>query len=110
MTQHLVCLGYRKRCIPKKFKENKSLQQAQVFYNSNATQAQIDKAGEAAFVVMYNGKKSDTLDFDTKSIVTSWLQALHKWTPIHCLLAAKFHSRRVFLQVNQWKGDLLAEE
>ena len=30
----------------------------------NATKAQIDKAGagEAAFMVMYNGKKSDTLD------------------------------------------------
>ena len=58
------CLfGIGKGSILKKVKDNKSLQQAAtVFDNSNATQAQIDKAGEAEFVVMYNGKKSDTFD------------------------------------------------
>ena len=55
--------GIEKGSILKKFKENKSLQQAAtVFDNSNATQVQIDEAGKAAFVVMYNGKKSDTLN------------------------------------------------
>ena len=57
------CLfGIGKGSIIKKFRENRSLQQAAiVFDNRNATQAQIDHAGEAAFVVMCNGKKSDTL-------------------------------------------------
>ena len=55
--------GIGKGSIIKKFRENKSLQQAAiVFDNPNATQAQIDHAGEAAFVVMYNGRKSDTYD------------------------------------------------
>ena len=50
--------GIGKGFIIKKFRENKSLQQAAiVFDNPNATQAQMDHAGEAAFVVMYNGKK-----------------------------------------------------
>ena len=47
--------------------------------------------------------------FDTKSIVT---QVDPKSLP-PTSAAAKFHSRRVFLQVNQWKDpkcDLLAEE
>ena len=47
--------------IGKKLRENKSLQQAAIVFDyPNATQAQIDHAGEAAFVVMYNGRKSDT--------------------------------------------------
>ena len=99
-------LGIGKGSILKKFKDNKSLQQAAtVFDNSNATQAQIDKAGKAAFVVMSNGKKSDTLD----SIVT---QVDPKSLP-PTSAAAKFPSWRVFLQVNQWKDPqcyLLAEE
>ena len=48
--------GIGKGSLLKKFEEDKSLQQAAtVFDNTNATQVQIDKAGEAAFVVMYNG-------------------------------------------------------
>ena len=55
--------GTGKGSILKKFKENKSLQQAAiVFDNPKATQTHIDHAGEAAFVVMHTGKKSDSLD------------------------------------------------
>ena len=110
--------GIGKGSIIKKFRENKSLQQAAiVFDNPNATQAQIDHAGEAAFVVMYNGKKSDTLDGlrykkYCDKVATSLTQVDPKVLP-PTSAAAKFHSRRVFLQTNQWKDpqcDLLAEE
>ena len=108
-------LGIGKGSILKKFKDNKSLQQAAtVFDNSNATKAQIDKAGEAAFMVMYNGKKLDTLDGlrykkYCDKVATSLTQVDPKSLP-PTSAAAKFPSWRVFLQVNQWKGDLLAEE
>ena len=108
----------KKSFIIKKFRENKSLQQAAiVFDNPNATQAHIDHAGEAAFVVMYNGKKSDTLDRlrykkYCNNVATSLTQVDPKVLP-PTSASAKCHSRRVFLQTNQWKDpkyDLLAEE
>ena len=111
-------LGIGKGSILKKFKDHKSPQQAAtVFDNSNATQVQIDKAGKVAFVVMYNGKKSDSLDGlrykkYCDKVATSLTQVDPKLLP-PTSAAAKFHSRRVFLQVNQWKDpqcDLLAEE
>ena len=110
--------GIGKGSIIKKFRENKSLQQAAiVFDNPNATQTQIDQAGEAAFVVMYNGKKSDTLDGlrykkYCDKVATSLTQVDPKVLP-PTSASAKFHSRRVFLQTNQWKDpqcDLLPEE
>ena len=98
--------GIRKGSILKKFKENRSLQQAAiVFDNLNASQTQIDHAGEAAFVVIYNGKKSDTLDglrykkyYD--KVATTLTQVNPKTLP-PTSAAAKFHSRRVFFQTNQ---------
>ena len=93
------CLfGIGKGSIIKKFRENKSLQQAAiVFDNPNATQAQIDHAGEAAFVVMYNGKKSDTLDGlrykkYCDKVATSLTQVDPKVLP-PTSAAAKFQSR-----------------
>ena len=90
--------GIGKGSIIKKFRENKSLQQAAiVFDNPNATQAQIDHAGEAAFVVMYNGKKSDTLDGlrykkYCDKVATSLTQVDPKVLP-PTSAAAKFQSR-----------------
>ena len=106
-TSHLI--GNGKGSIIKKFKDNKSLQQAAiVFDNPNATQAQIDHAGEAAFVVMYNvnGKKSNTLDGlrykkYCDKVATSLTQVDPKVLPPTSAAAAKFHSRRVILQANQ---------
>ena len=90
MTPHLICLGEEKGPF--------SLQQAAtVFDNPNATQVQIDKAGEAAFVGMYNGKKSDSLDGlrykkYCDKVATSLTQVDPKLLP-PTSAAAKFHSR-----------------
>ena len=47
----------------KKFKENVELQRpAVVFDGPNSTQAQVQEAGEKAFVAIYGGKKSDNLN------------------------------------------------
>ena len=67
--------------------------------------------------MIYNGKKSDTLDGlcykkYCDKVATSLTQVNPKTLP-PTSAAAKFHSRRVFLQTNQWKDpqcDLLAEE
>ena len=82
MKQHLVYLVLEKAPSSK---------------NSNATQAQIDHAGEAAFVVMYNGKKSDTLDGlrykkYCDKVATSLTQVDPKVLP-PTSAAAKFQSR-----------------
>ena len=67
--------------------------------------------------LLYNGKKSDALDGlrykkYCNKVATSLTQVDPKVLP-PTSAAVKFHSRRVFLQTNQWKHpqcDLLVEE
>ena len=52
-----------KGSILKKFKEKVELQKAAlIFDNPHSTPAQIDQAGESALVLIYNGKKGESLN------------------------------------------------
>ena len=110
--------GIGKGSILKKFKEKAKLQKAAlIFDNLHSTQAQIDQAGESALVLIYNGKKGDSLNGlrykkYCEKVATSLSQVDPKLLP-PTAAAASFHSKRVFLQINQWKDsecDLLPEE
>ena len=113
------CLyGIGKGSVLKKFKENVTLQQAAVIFdNSHSAPIQIEQAGEKALVAIYNGKKTDTLNAlrhkkYCDKVSTSLAQVDPKALP-PTAAAAKFHSKRVFLQINQWKDsdcDMLPEE
>ena len=100
--------GVGKGSILKKFKENVELQKAAVVFDGpNSTQAQVQEAGEKAFVAIYGGKKSDNLNSlrfkkYSEKVATSLSSVDSKSLP-PTSAAAKFHSYRVFLQVNQWK-------
>ena len=69
---------------------------------------EIESAGEKAHVVVYNGKKNDTLNnlhMATYSIKGS--KSLSKVEPLSLPPtsgAAKYHNYRVFIQVLQWKS------
>ena len=61
MTSRLFGIG--KAAVLKKFKTNATLQQAaKVFDSVSATPELIESAGETALVVMYNGKKKQSLN------------------------------------------------
>ena len=101
----------------KQLKENVSLQQAAiVFDNPNSTHLQVKEAGEKALVTIYGGKQTEGLNKlqyrkYSEKVATSLSQVDPKNLP-PTSAAAKFHSYRVFLQVNQQKDtdcDMLPE-
>ena len=109
--------GIGKGSILKKFTESTPLQQAAVVFDSpHSTRTQIDTAGEHALVAIYNGKVGDSLNVlrhkkYCDKVATSLASVDPKGLP-PTSAAAKFHSRRVFLQINQWKDsncDMLPE-
>jgi len=104
-TSHIYGLG--KGLALKLIRTNQAFQeQADVFRNPNSTKQEIIAAGEDAIVTLYKGKPGDKLDFLK-------LQRFHQkvGSSTSCVkpevlpptsAAAKFHSMRVYLQVQQW--------
>ena len=91
------------------------LEQAQVFSNPNATPTDVITAGEKALIQIYKGNSDDSLNFLR---LQRFHQKVSKSTsPVQPEVlppsssAAKYHSLRVYLQVQEWKGrtDLLPE-
>ena len=90
---------------------------AEAFNSPSATAEENSTAGEQVLVTIYNGKPGETLDFvrykrfcEKMARNTSHIQPQ---TLPPTSAAAKFHSLRVYFQVQQWKGTgdgLLPEE
>ena len=102
----------------KKFREcNHFCDLAEAFNLPSATAEDISTAGEQVLVSIYNGKPGKTLDYvrykhfcEKVARNTSHIQPQ---TLPPTSAADKFHSLRVYYQVQQWKGtgdDLLPEE
>ena len=102
----------------KKFRDCNHFRDLSVAFNSpSATAEEIVTAGEQVLVSMYNGKPGETLDYVRYKCFcakvarnTSHIQP--KTLP-PTSAAAKFHSLRVYYQVQEWKGagdGLLPEE
>ncbi|KAJ8346642.1 hypothetical protein SKAU_G00280430 [Synaphobranchus kaupii] len=94
----------------KKFKESDIFrEQAEVFYAHSASTDDVAEAGEKAMVILYNGKSTDTLDslqyhrFCEKVASSSTYVQPQVLPPTSG--AAKYHSLRVYLQVQEWKGS-----
>lgn len=101
--------GIGKAAVLKRFRTNKALQQAaKVFDCVSATTEEIKLAGEKALVVMYNGKKDETLNtLRLSRYCEKVAKSLNRVEPRSLpptSAAAKFHSYRVFLQICQWKN------
>ena len=87
--------------------DNHFIMQAEIILQENATLADISSAGEAALVCQCTGAVGDTLDklqrFRQKvATSTRFVQPenLHQTSS-----AAKYHSLRVYPQVQIWKGE-----
>ncbi len=82
-------------------------EQAKVF-NESASSQDIIAAGEQVLVSIYNGKPGEILDSlrykrFCEKVATNTTQVQPQTLPA----AAKYHSLRVYLQIQQWKGQEL---
>ena len=83
--------------------------QAEVFLQENATLADISIAEEATLVCLYTGAVGDTLDklrllrFHQKVATSTRFVQPENLPPTPS--AAKYHSLRVYLQAQIWKGE-----
>lgn len=101
--------GIGKGIAMKKCLASKSVQEcSQVFNSESSTADQVTTAGEKALLVLYGGKPEDTLNtlrykkFCEKT-ATKTTQLQSEVLP-PTVAAARFHSLRVYLQIQQWKG------
>lgn len=82
---------------------------AGVFGDVNSTKEQVTAAGERATVTVYGVKGDDNLDFlrlqQFHQKVGSSTSSVKPEVLPPTLAAAKYHSMRVFLQVQQWMGN-----
>ena len=102
--------GIGKGASLKKYQTNNSFrEQAMVLHSRSASTHDVTRAGERALVIIYNGRSTDTLDslrhqrFSEK--VASSATHVHPQTLPPTSGAAKYHSMRVYLQVQEWKGS-----
>ena len=96
--------------------DNAFLQQAEVFMMDKAGTNNVIKAGEHTLISLYNGRKNETLDelrlrkFHEKTTCSTVLVQPRTLPPTSS--AAKYHSLRVYLQVQVWLArgkDMTAE-
>ena len=94
----------------KKFKESGIFrEQAEVFYARSSSTDDVAEAGKKAMVILYNEQSMDTLDtlryhrFCEKVASSSTYIQSQVLPPTS--VAAKYHSLRVYLQVQEWKGS-----
>ena len=84
-------------------------QQASVFMDPESTQQDVILAGERSIICLYGGKADDSLDvlrytrFCQKVASGSSLLQPENLPPTSS--AAAFHSKRVYYQVQEWKGN-----
>jgi len=101
--------GIGKGASLKKFRASKYFQeQAKLFCATSATQKDIIAAGEQALVVLYGGKPRETLDCLRYKLfcekVATNVTFIHPQTLPPTSAAAKYHSCRVYLQIQEWRG------
>lgn len=98
-----------KTSLMKRIRESQELQQMSLtLSNPDATVEQIGKAGVRTFVMMYGGKKNDSLNClrhakFMEMITSSKLTSLDPQKLPLTERAAYFHSLRVHLQVMLWQ-------
>lgn len=102
--------GIGKGASVKRFQTSSAFrEQAKVFNAHSASAHDVVDAGEKALLIIYNGKATDTLDslryqrFCEKVASKSSHVKPQALPPTSS--AAEYHSLRVYLQVQEWKGS-----
>ncbi|KAK7492393.1 hypothetical protein BaRGS_00016266 [Batillaria attramentaria] len=93
----------------KKLRESSDFQQQAAVFLAQSTAKAVKKAGEKALVQLLGGESKDTLDslrhvkYMQKLSSHSGTMAVQPQKLPPTSSAAKFHSKRVYLQVQEWK-------
>ena len=101
--------GFGKSAMMKKIKSDKSLMQAaEVFLSLHSSSAEIQKAGEQAMTILYNGNPDESLNgfrykHYNEKVATNIVHVQPQVLP-PTEAATKFHSFRVYYQICQWLG------
>ena len=105
-TSHLYGIG--KGTPIKKYDFYQHFREQAKLFHSSLTVDEVVAAGDNALVSLYNGKQGDRLDslryrryYEKLASKKSHIQP-HNLPPTS--VAAKYHSIRVYLQVQLWKG------
>ena len=83
---------------------------SQSVFLENVSHENVESAGESIFVVFLNGNKGQNLDslrsqkFIFKANTSSTCVQVHSLPPTRA--AARFHSFRVYLQVQTWMANV----
>jgi len=101
--------GIGKGSVLKKFLSSKALlNSSKVFSNADTTVEELVQAGERGLVVLYGGKLGDNLNglrykkfCERTATKKTYLQSQ---TLPPTAASAKYHSMRVYLQIQQWRG------
>ena len=107
-TSRLYGIG-KGAALRKAREENSFLKCIEAFCCQSGTKDAISSAGEKALVYLYGGKGNDTLDglrktkFCNKVAKSSTTVEVHSLPPTTD--AAKYHSFRVYCQVQEWMGN-----
>ena len=104
--------GLGKGMILKKLQNSEDLRNiGKLFHEGGKEQDEVIRAGEKALLLLYSNKKEETLDglrlkkfLDKVSIKLSQVEP-NSLPPTSS--AAKYHSLRVYLQVQKWKKHTL---
>ena len=107
--------GIGKAAGLKLVKENETLrEQAEVFRSVKSSNDQVIAAGERAMTIVQKGNLNDhqdTMRYQSfQELVTTRKKAIHPSMLPPTSAATKYHSLRVFHQVQQWQGNTLPAE
>ena len=106
--------GIGKAVAWKKMKTNPEMQALAATFLRDDSIDSIQLAGEKMFVLLYNGNAGESLDelryrlFCSKVAVGTTFVQVHTLPPTSA--AARFHSFRVYFQVQEWLGGKLSVE
>lgn len=101
--------GIGKGVVLKKFRNDSCIkQQAVIFNDESSTKGEIEAAGHATLVSLYKGTANDDLDSlrherFCQKVATS-TTFVHPQSLPPTAAATRYHSLRVYFQVQQWKG------
>ena len=84
---------------------------AQLFLKQNQRHDDVNKHGQAALEILYNCKPSNSLDFERAARFSNKVASRSIYLPPESLPptcdAARYHSYRVYHQVQTWQGNHL---
>lgn len=103
--------GVGKRSAFRKFQRSKELKSLASMFLTDCTPSNSTEAGEKILVSLYDGTSPDCLDDLRYNMFCTKVAGGTSFLQMHCLpptsAAAKYHSLRVYLQVQEWAGTVL---